>query len=847
MCIRDRSSEISRLAPADLFFSSVQFQEKLELFTVFEMSSTPHLSINHTLESPYKPQPSFNKQFDFLIDDLNYHTQQGYKNALVCFNETQVKRFAEIFEDVGKEVSYIPVIGSLHQGFIDEELKITCYTDHQIFERYHKFNLRNSFSKKEAITLKEINSLQVGDYVTHIDYGIGKFAGLVRIENNGVQQESIKLFYQNNDILYVNIHSLHKISKFRGKDGVEPKISKLGSPAWRNLKNKTKTKVKEIAFDLIKLYAKRRTQKGFAFSPDTYLQNELEASFIYEDTPDQEKATLDVKNDMESERPMDRLVCGDVGFGKTEVAIRAAFKAAVDGKQVAVLVPTTILAFQHFKTFTDRLKEFPVQIEYLNRFTTTKKKNAILADLEAGKVDIIIGTHQLVNPKVKFKDLGLLIIDEEHKFGVSVKDKLKTLRANIDTLTLTATPIPRTLQFSLMAARDLSVIKTPPPNRQPVETNLIEFNEEAIRDAILYEMQRGGQIFFIHNRVQTLKEIAGMVQRLVPDARIATGHGQMDGKQLEAIMLDFIDGQYDVLISTTIIESGLDVPNANTILINDAQNFGLADLHQMRGRVGRSNRKAFCYLIAPPVSVLTNEARKRLQAIEQFSDLGSGFNIAMKDLEIRGAGNLLGAEQTGFMMEIGFETYQKILNEAIEELKESDFKELFEHEKTSNFIEYVKDIQVDTDLEILIPDEYVNNVEERLALYNELASIETAEELSKFENNLIDRFGPIPSPVENLLQSIKLKWKGKELGMERIVLKNGKLTAYFVNKPNNNYFQSEKFRLILNYVQSYPQNVNFREKPAKNSSELPSLLLKIDHVKNVSNALKHFEKMLNQQ
>ncbi|WP_288764100.1 transcription-repair coupling factor [uncultured Weeksella sp.] len=841
------SSEISRLAPADLFFSSVQFQEKLELFTVFEMSSTPHLSINHTLESPYKPQPSFNKQFDFLIDDLNYHTQQGYKNALVCFNETQVKRFAEIFEDVGKEVSYIPVIGSLHQGFIDEELKITCYTDHQIFERYHKFNLRNSFSKKEAITLKEINSLQVGDYVTHIDYGIGKFAGLVRIENNGVQQESIKLFYQNNDILYVNIHSLHKISKFRGKDGVEPKISKLGSPAWRNLKNKTKTKVKEIAFDLIKLYAKRRTQKGFAFSPDTYLQNELEASFIYEDTPDQEKATLDVKNDMESERPMDRLVCGDVGFGKTEVAIRAAFKAAVDGKQVAVLVPTTILAFQHFKTFTDRLKEFPVQIEYLNRFTTTKKKNAILADLEAGKVDIIIGTHQLVNPKVKFKDLGLLIIDEEHKFGVSVKDKLKTLRANIDTLTLTATPIPRTLQFSLMAARDLSVIKTPPPNRQPVETNLIEFNEEAIRDAILYEMQRGGQIFFIHNRVQTLKEIAGMVQRLVPDARIATGHGQMDGKQLEAIMLDFIDGQYDVLISTTIIESGLDVPNANTILINDAQNFGLADLHQMRGRVGRSNRKAFCYLIAPPVSVLTNEARKRLQAIEQFSDLGSGFNIAMKDLEIRGAGNLLGAEQTGFMMEIGFETYQKILNEAIEELKESDFKELFEHEKTSNFIEYVKDIQVDTDLEILIPDEYVNNVEERLALYNELASIETAEELSKFENNLIDRFGPIPSPVENLLQSIKLKWKGKELGMERIVLKNGKLTAYFVNKPNNNYFQSEKFRLILNYVQSYPQNVNFREKPAKNSSELPSLLLKIDHVKNVSNALKHFEKMLNQQ
>src|SRR5690606_37505380 len=543
---------------------------------------------------------------------------------------------------------------------------------------YHKFNLRNSFAKKEAITLKELTSLQIGDFVTHIDHGVGKFAGLVKIDVQGSKQEAIKLVYRDNDILYVSIHSLHKIAKFTGKDGAEPKINKLGSPAWKNLKNKTKTKVKEVAFDLIKLYAKRRTQKGFQFSPDSYLQNELEASFIYEDTPDQLKATNDVKSDMESERSMDRLVCGDVGFGKTEVAIRAAFKAATDGKQTAILVPTTILAFQHFKTFSERLKDMPVTVAYLNRFKSAKQKKEILEKLAEGKIDIIIGTHQLVNKDVKYKDLGLLIVDEEHKFGVGVKDKLKTLRSNVDTLTLTATPIPRTLQFSLMAARDLSIIKTPPPNRQPIATQLIGFNEEQIRYAVLNELQRGGQVFFIHNRIDTLKEIAGMLQRLIPDAKIATGHGQMKGDELEKVILDFMEGKFDVLVSTTIVENGLDVPNANTILIGDAQNFGLADLHQMRGRVGRSNRKAFCYLISPPVSTLTNEARKRLQAIEQFSDLGSGFNIAMKDLEIRGAGNMLGAEQSGFISEIGFDTYQKILNEAIEELKETDFKDLFE-------------------------------------------------------------------------------------------------------------------------------------------------------------------------
>ncbi|WP_353098080.1 transcription-repair coupling factor [Empedobacter brevis] len=836
--------EIRQAEPNRLFLNENAFLQQISTFGVIECSMKSYFETVEEIESPFKPQPTFNKQFELLIDDLNEHKTNGYKNALICSNENQIKRFEEIFEDIGKEVAYIPVLGSIYQGFIDEEIKLTCYTDHQIFGRYHKFNLRNSFSKKEAITLKEINSLQIGDFVTHIDYGIGKFAGLVRLNNNGVTQESIKLIYQNNDILYVNIHSLHKIAKFRGKDGQEPKISKLGSPAWKNLKNKTKAKVKEIAFDLIKLYAKRRARKGFAYSPDTYLQNELEASFIYEDTPDQYKATQDVKSDMESERPMDRLVCGDVGFGKTEVAIRSAMKAAVDGKQVAVLVPTTILAFQHFKTFSERLKNLPVKVAYLNRFVTGVKKKAVLDGLKSGQVDIVIGTHQLVNPKIEYKDLGLLIVDEEHKFGVGVKDKLKTLRENIDTLTLTATPIPRTLQFSLMAARDLSVIKTPPPNRQPVDTQLVGFNEEIFRDAIMYEMQRGGQVYIIHNRVQSLKDIAGMVQRLVPDARVAIGHGQMDGKQLEAVLLDFIDGRYDVFVSTTIIESGLDVPNANTILINDAQNFGLADLHQMRGRVGRSNRKAFCYLVAPPISVLTDEARKRLQAIEQFSDLGSGFNIAMKDLEIRGAGNLLGAEQTGFMMDIGFETYQKILNEAIEELKETDFKDLFEDQKSGNEKSYVSDVQIDSDLQIMFPDEYIESSEERLLLYKELADIETEMELQTFKNNLIDRFGKLPEEAENLLESIQLKWVSKKLGFERLVMKKGILLAYFINKPQSEFYQSDEFRLILNYVQNNPKNISFKEKSPKKGEEYPTLLLRFEHVKTVHEALQNLENLL---
>jgi len=841
------SGELKHASPRELFLDEIEFKSGLKKFPVIEFSLTPYFNDSVEIKINQKPQPSFNKQFDLLAEEFNSKTEEGFTNYLFCSGEKQVQRFHDIFEDIAKEVKFVPVIGSVHQGFIDEDLKITCFTDHQIFERYHKFNLRNSFAKKEAITLKELTSLQIGDYVTHIDHGVGKFAGLVKIDVQGSKQEAIKLFYRDNDILYVSIHSLHKIAKFTGKDGAEPKVNKLGSPAWKNLKNKTKSKVKEIAYDLIKLYAKRRTQKGFQFASDSYLQNELEASFIYEDTPDQLKATNDVKADMESERSMDRLVCGDVGFGKTEVAIRAAFKAATDGKQTAILVPTTILAFQHFKTFSERLKEMPVTVAYLNRFKSAKQKKEILEKLAEGKIDIIIGTHQLVNKDVKYKDLGLLIVDEEHKFGVGVKDKLKTLRSNVDTLTLTATPIPRTLQFSLMAARDLSIIKTPPPNRQPIETQLIGFNEEQIRDAVFYELQRGGQVFFIHNRIETLREIAGMIQRLVPDAKIATGHGQMKGDDLEKVILDFMEGRFDVLVSTTIVENGLDVPNANTILIGDAQNFGLADLHQMRGRVGRSNRKAFCYLIAPPLSALTNEARKRLQAIEQFSDLGSGFNIAMKDLEIRGAGNLLGAEQSGFISEIGFDTYQKILNEAIEELKETDFKDLFEDQNPDEKV-YVSDIQIDTDLQILIPDDYVNNVEERLALYNELAGIENETQLSIFETNLIDRFGEYPKEVSNLLESMRLKWMAKELGFERIILKKSVMLAYFISKPQSDYFQSSKFQNIISTLHKNPRLATFKEKRASTTlsnrfaplsdRDENMLMLRFEDVKSVQKAIE---------
>ncbi|MBV7440853.1 transcription-repair coupling factor [Weeksellaceae bacterium TAE3-ERU29] len=829
------SGEIKHQSPEDLFIKGEDLTQQLKDKFLIEFSHQTLFTPLEIFEVNQSPQPSFNKQFEMLIDTLESQYKEGYKNFIFCSGEKQIQRFEEIFEDMEREVHFTPILGIIHEGFIDHDQKLSCFTDHQIFERYHRFNLRNNFSKSESITLKELTSLQIGDYVTHIDHGVGKFGGLKRIDVNGKMQESIKLIYQDNDVLYLSIHSLHKISKFNGKDGKEPKINKLGSPAWKNLKNKTKRKVKEVAFDLIKLYAKRKMEKGFQFSPDSYLQNELEASFMYEDTPDQLKATEEVKADMENERSMDRLICGDVGFGKTEVAIRAAFKAATDGKQVAILVPTTILAFQHYNTFRERLKDFPVRIEYINRFRTAKEKTEILKDLEDGKIDIIIGTHQLVNKKVKYKDLGLLIVDEEHKFGVSVKDKLKTLKAHLDTLTLTATPIPRTLQFSLMAARDLSVIKTPPPNRQPVATKLIGLNEEVIRDAVFYELQRGGQVFVIFNRIAGLQEMAGMLQRLIPEAKIAIGHGQMDGKKLERTLLDFMNGKYDILVSTTIVESGVDVPNANTMLIVDAQNYGLAELHQMRGRVGRSNRKAFCYLITPPTVTLTNEARKRLQAIEQFSDLGSGFNIAMKDLEIRGAGNLLGAEQSGFMAEMGFDTYQKILNEAIEELKYSpDFKDLF-NDEINKKDDFVSDFNLDSDQEILIPYEYVNNVEERMSLYQELAEVETPEQLQKFSDSLTDRFGTQPEEVVELLKSIELKWIAKKLGIEKVVLKQNKMLCYFITNPQSPFFESENFRKIPMYLSQNPTTTSLEEKRLK-GNDFNTLILKIKNVDSVDKA-----------
>ncbi|MFT5243981.1 MAG: transcription-repair coupling factor (superfamily II helicase), partial [Glaciecola sp.] len=745
---KNLSSEIKHASPEELFCNSEELKRQLLEFSLVEFG-TVSLFSEEKIEFNTTPQPSFNKQFNLLIEDLNLHHDRGYTNYIACSSDQQAKRFHDIFDDVEQNVHYKTIVLSLYQGFVDHEQKITCYTDHQIFERYHKFQLKNGYAKKQAITLKELTKLDIGDYVTHIDHGIGKFGGLQKIDVEGKKQEAIKLIYGERDVLYLSIHSLHKITKFNGKDGKPPKIYKLGSKAWKTLKQKTKSRVKEIAFNLIQVYAKRKLEKGYQYKPDSYLQHELEASFIYEDTPDQMTSTADIKADMESERPMDRLVCGDVGFGKTEVAVRAAFKAVDNGKQVAILVPTTILAYQHHKTFTERLKDFPVTVDYLNRFRTAKEKRETLEKLEKGHVDIIIGTHQLVNKKVKFNDLGLLIVDEEQKFGVAVKEKLKTLKDNVDVLTLTATPIPRTLQFSLMAARDLSVINTAPPNRYPIESHVIRFGEETIRDAVTYEIQRGGQVFFIHNRIENIKEVAGMIQRLVPDAKIGIGHGQLDGKKLETLMLAFMNGEFDVLVSTTIVESGLDVPNANTIFINNANNFGLSDLHQMRGRVGRSNKKAFCYFITPEYSAMTDDARKRITALEQFTELGSGFNIAMKDLEIRGAGDLLGGEQSGFMNEIGFDTYQKILNEAIEELKDNEFKDLYPDDGKEK--DYVKDITIDTDFELLFPDDYVNNITERLTLYTNLNTLKTEEELHKFETEIIDRFGELPIQVVDLL------------------------------------------------------------------------------------------------
>jgi transcription-repair coupling factor (superfamily II helicase) len=838
------SKDIKHATPEQLFLNQASFIKRALDFSVVELSSKAIFRTTKKFEFHIQPQPSFNKQFDLLLNNLSENHFNGYKNYLFCSNEAQAKRFHDIFETLDEANSenvrkqYHTIVMPLYQGFIDEENQIACYTDHQIFERYHKFNIKNGYSKKQNITLKELTTLSVGDYVTHIDHGIGRFGGLQKIQVENKTQEAIKLVYADNDIVYVSIHSLHKISKYNGKDGTPPKIYKLGSNAWKVLKQKTKARVKHVAFNLIQLYAKRRLDKGFQFAPDSYLQNELESSFIYEDTPDQTKSTAEVKADMESDRPMDRLVCGDVGFGKTEVAIRAAFKAVDNSKQVAILVPTTILAYQHYRTFTERLKDMPVSIGYLNRFRTAKQKAETLKSLAEGKLDIVIGTHQLVNKNVVFKDLGLLIVDEEQKFGVNVKDKLKTIAANVDTLTLTATPIPRTLQFSLMAARDLSVITTPPPNRYPIETNVVGFSEELIRDAISYEIQRNGQVFFINNRIENIKEIAGMIQRLVPNARVGIGHGQMDGKKLEELMLAFMNGEFDVLVATTIIESGLDVPNANTIFINNANNFGLSDLHQMRGRVGRSNKKAFCYFICPPYSAMTEDARKRIQALEQFSELGSGFNIAMKDLEIRGAGDLLGGEQSGFINEIGFDTYQKIMNEAIEELKENEFKDLYPEENNIETKEYVKDLQIDTDFELLFSDEYINNISERLSLYNELGAVKNEEELIVFQNKLIDRFGPMPPRAIALMNSIRIKWIATGIGIEKLVMKQGKMICYFVSDQQSDYYQSKRFRKVLDFVQKHTDICKMKEKQTPNGLRL---LLTFDDAKTTRKALEKMQ------
>ncbi len=784
------------------FISANEFQKQVEDRTCVYFENEPsHQTSFLTIQSNTRIQPAFNRRFDLLIQDLKNWEQKGFDIYLFAENPKQLERLRSIFEDLKAEVVFNPVTVSIHEGFINEDLKVVCYTDHEVFQRYHKYRVKQAYNKNKALTLRTLRELQPGDFVTHIDHGVGTFSGLQKIEVNGRLQEAVRIIYKDSDILYVNINSLHKIAKYTGKEGTVPKVNKLGSDVWNKLKDKTKAKVKEIAFDLIKLYASRKAQHGFQHTPDNYLQTELEASFIYEDTPDQGKATADVKKDMESASPMDRLVCGDVGFGKTEIAIRAAFKTCIDGKQAAVLVPTTILAFQHYKTFSDRLKDFPVTVDYINRFKSAKEKKETLKKLEEGKIEIIIGTHALLGKDVKYKDLGLLVIDEEQKFGVGHKEKIKTIKTTVDCLTLTATPIPRTLQFSLMGARDLSIINTPPPNRQPIQTEVHVYNEDLIRDAIYYETERGGQVFFIYNRVQGLAEMSSIIQALCPDLSIGIAHGQMEGHELEEHILDFIDKKYDVLVCTNIVESGVDIPNVNTIIVNNAHQFGLSDLHQLRGRVGRSNKKAFCYLLSPPVSTLPDDSRKRLQTLEQHSELGSGFQIAMRDLDIRGAGNMLGGEQSGFMADIGFETYQKILDEAIRELKRTEFKELFK-EEISKQDDFVQDCTIDTDLEILIPDDYVESITERLSLYQRLDNSETEEELQLMAEEMKDRFGALPQAVNDLFITVRCRKLAVELGFEKMSLKDETLRCYFINRPDSPYFESQTFQQILSFIQT---------------------------------------------
>ena len=810
------SCSINLLEPTD-FIRKTASRRRIEFGT--KATSTVQASVTFDTS----PQPLFHKNFELVEQSLTDLIERGYQIYILTDSAKQAERLKTIFEERGNDIPFTAVDKTIHGGFTDATMRVACFTDHQIFDRFHKYNLRSDKARsgKMAISLKELNQFEPGDYVVHIDHGVGRFAGLVRVPNGNSTQEVIKLVYSNDDVVFVSIHSLHKVSKYKSKEGEAPRINKLGTGAWEKLKERTKTKIKDIARDLIKLYSQRAQEKGFAYSPDSFLQHELEASFLYEDTPDQLKATIDVKADMERERPMDRLVCGDVGFGKTEVAVRAAFKAACDNKQVAVLVPTTVLAYQHWRTFSERLKNLPCKVEYLSRARSAADTKKVLEGLKSGEVNIVVGTHKLISKSVQFKDLGLLIIDEEQKFGVSVKEKLRQLKVSVDTLTLTATPIPRTLQFSLMGARDLSVIQTPPPNRYPIQTEVHTFNEEIICEAVNFELSRNGQLFIINNRIQNLHELAALVTRNVPDARVCIGHGQMPPEELEKVIMSFVNHDYDVLIATSIVENGIDIPNANTIIINQAHNFGLSDLHQMRGRVGRGNKKAFCYLLAPPLSVLTPEARRRLQAIENFTDLGSGIHIAMQDLDIRGAGNLLGAEQSGFIADLGYETYQKILGEAVHELKTNEFADLLmgdvaEGEKISGE-GFVEECTIESDLELLFPDEYIPTSSERMLVYRELDSLESDEELKKFRTRLTDRFGTIPPTGEELLRVVPLRRLGKQLGIEKILLKGGQMALYFVSNLESPYYDSAAFGRVMNYTAMSPYECRFRELSGKRS------------------------------
>ncbi len=825
--------------PIDLFHQSPDFIEALSRFKIVEFGKQFYLRDSRKFEWDSKPQPAFNKNFDLLVENLSENENKGFTSIITAENEKQINRLLGIFEELDPTLQVGTILMGLKEGFEDRELKIACYTDHQIFERFHRYRSRRKASKSKALTLKELKALHPGDYIVHVDYGVGRFAGLEKVKVNDKMQEAVRLVFRDDDLLYVNIHSLHKISKFSGQEGTLPTMSKLGSPDWDNKKSRVKKKVKDIAKDLIALYAKRRSAKGYPYAPDSVLQVELESSFVYEDTPDQAQATFDVKSDMEKSYPMDRLVCGDVGFGKTEVAIRAAFKAVNDRKQVAVLVPTTILAMQHYQTFSERLDGFPLKVEYINRFRTAKEIREIVEQVKTGEIDILVGTHKIVNKDIQFRDLGLLVIDEEQKFGVKVKDQLKNLRVDVDVLTLTATPIPRTLHFSLMGARDLSVIATPPPNRQPVTTETHTFQEEVIRDAVAYELRRGGQVFFVHNRVGEIDTIANLIMKLVPDAKVIGAHGQMDGRKLERIMVDFINHEYDVLVSTNIIESGLDIPNANTIIINRAHMFGLSDLHQMRGRVGRSNKKAFCYLLTNPMSGLTAEARKRLQTLEEFSDLGDGFKVAMKDLDIRGAGNLLGAEQSGFITDLGFEMYHKILDEAVQELKENEFAEIFEIDLKEKTAVLVQDCTIETDMELLIPEDYVSNISERLGLYAKLDGIKDEEGLNNFSKMLNDRFGPIPESVEELMETVRLRWKAESLGIEKLVLKSGKMKCYLLPSSKSDYYASEVFGKVMKFTQTLPRLCKIKEYKSR-------LILTIGEVTSISKADQRLKEMFDQ-